>query len=244
MFKINSTSSKLLKGGETMKHFGLVLALSVVVAGGAYAEDSCKIDIYSGWNQISVPLVQTSPDPTVVFNGVSVYNSLQRYDATVGTYVLLDDISPELFGNVLLGEGYVLAGTEAKEVTVSSPILDGVPDTQNNKTDMWISLPGVQSSAAAGGWHLIGHPFNHITKVSKTDGTGDNISFTDGTTMKTWKEAAEANWVSGVALGLDSTTQTNFTVGFDLADSDQFEPGRAYWIGTYKSNLAMIINAN
>lgn len=226
-----------------MKTLGLVLALTLVV-GGASVAAPATFDVFTSWNLISCPLVPFNPDPMDVFTGINVVNTLSRFDAPTQTGILYDDLDPAAFGNVLLGDGYWLLSDGNYTVSYAG-VPDGVPDASDNMTDMWISLPGGQLDGIdAGGWHIIGHPFNHPTVVDSGSWTGDNIFLTDGTTLKTWGEAVAAGWCEGVMTGMDATTQTGFTVGYDLADTDTLEAGKGYWFLTYKDNLALIIPAN
>jgi len=153
------------------------------------------------------------------------------------------------FGGILLGEGYWL-NCEGSGGTVSNEIVgipDGVP-SGGTMTDMWISLPGHQTDGLdAGGWHIIGHPFNHATCVNKIAGgnesyVGDHIWFTDGTTLKTWEEAVYATWVDYKFSGNESFGGAD--VQYDGGGYDTYlRPGKGYWVNTYKDNLAMIIPA-
>jgi hypothetical protein len=144
---------------------------------------------------------------------------------------------------VLLGDGYYYYANETHSVVSYDGVPDGVPDGSGNMTDMWISLPGNQFDGKdKGGWHMIGHPFNHDVTSDKGSGTGDNLFFTDGTTLKTWGEAVDAGWVDGTLSGWDSGT--SFTITYDgLGDRMDLQAAHAYWLLTYRDNLAMIIPA-
>lgn len=241
MFKLTKIS-QFSKGGETMKTLVLVLALAFVL-GGACVADSITMDVYGGWNLIAAPLVPINPDPAAMFGAVPISGYLTRLDAATQNMQTYDEIDTSAFGNVLLGDGMWLYGFGSTTFTYTG-VPDGVPDGAGVKTDMWISLPGNQlDTDNAGGWHLIGQPFNHDTPVSKT-GVGDNIFFTDGTVLKTWAEAAVAGWVDGGMQFIDATTQNMLLCSYDLADDDTLRAGKGYQLRTYKDNLAMIIPAN
>jgi len=219
-----------------MKTLGLVLAM-VVVMGGACVADTATYDVLADWNCISAPLVPFNPDPMAVFTGINVVNTLSRYDAPTQTGILYDDLDPAAFGNILLGDGYWLLSDGTYTVSYDG-VPDGVPDGSGNMTDMWVSLPGAQLDPDdAGGWHLIGQPFNHDTNVMA------NLSLTDGTTLKSWEDAVAAGWCEGVMTAFDASIQTGTTVGFDLADDDHLRPAKGYWFLTFKDNLALIIPA-
>lgn len=227
-----------------MKTLVLVLAL-VVVAGGICTADTCTVDLYSNWNVVACPLVPFDPDPNSVFGGVDIDGRVARYDAPSQSFVSYDAIDPTAFGNCLLGEGYLLENYANVDSFSYSGVPDGVPDASNNMTDMWISLPGNQLDAAdAGGWHIVGHPFNHDTAIDLGSGTGDNVLFTDGTTLKTWDEAFAAGWVEDVMSYFDASTQSYSTLSYGLGDDDHFRSGKGYYLFTRKDNLAMIITAN
>lgn len=230
-----------------MKTLGLVLALAFVLAGACVA-DTVTFDVLGGWNLIAAPLVPFNPDPLVVFAGApdGIDGLLTRNDPTWGG-VTYDSLDPSLFGNILLGDGYWLY--QANTGTISyEGVPDGVPDSSGNMTDMWISLPGNQNDnqtepPLGGGWHLIGHPFNHDTPVDDGTWTGANIKFTDGTTLKTWDEAVQAGWVDSFMVGNNPVTG-GVNVQYDgLGDDDTLRAAHGYWLHTYKDNLAMIIPA-
>jgi len=227
-----------------MKTLGLVLAL-VIVASGACVAANVTYDIFDGWNLVCAPLVPFNPDPNDVFDGApyGVDGLLTRFDAPSSGNITYDSLDPQAFGNILLGDGYWLYSYGGGTIDFDG-VPDGVPDGSGNMTDMWISLPGNQLDGQdAGGWHLIGHPFNHDTPVDDGSGTGANIYFTDGTTLKNWSEAAAAGWVADAMITYDNVAG-NLNVQFDgLGDDDTLRPAHGYWLFTYKDNLAMIIPA-
>jgi len=248
MFKLNSIS-KSLKGGETMKTLGLVLALMLVIAGGVMA-DTVSFDTYSGWNLICAPQVPITPDGASVFaNFDLVYTtSLMRFDSPKQSMIAYDPWSDPVggdFGKVLLGDGYWVKD-DAKHISFEA-VPDGVPDSAGNKTDMWISLPG--AGKGDGGWNLIGQPFNHDTAISKTvdvDGNpqGDNIFVTDGNSLLTLKAASDLGWLDGAFQYYDGALQSMLSSGYFYNDDDHLRATHGYWVRTFKDNLALIIPAN
>lgn len=249
MFRLKSIS-RSLKGGETMKKtLGLVLAL-VLVVGGAAVADSVTFDTYAKLNMISAPLVPLNPDATSVFSNFDLVftTNLSRWDSPSQSMVSYDPWASTPggdFGNVLLGDGYWLIDPNQNTYTVTG-IPDGVPDGSGQMTDMWISLPGNQYDGKdAGGWNMIGQPFNHDTPISTdpNNPTGDNIFVTDGTTLLTLGEADAAGWLDGMFSYWDGSTQTMMTAGFFFNDDDSLRPGKGYYIKTKKDNLALIIPA-
>lgn len=238
---LNRFNSKIniSRGGETMKKLGLVLALVFMVGGAAIAAD-VSYDVYQGWNLIAAPIVPLDPDPVNVLNGLTIMNRIQRFDAASGGDVLYARGAESDFGSILLGDGYWLyVDSEAGATVTYSGVEDGVP-TNGVKTDMWLSLPGVQGDETTqGGWHLIGHPYNHETPVGVD---GANITFTDGTTVKTWKQAVDDGWVDGYMYGFEGG---EFSVGYTrFAEQSTLLPFHGYWLYTYKGNIAMIIDGN
>ncbi len=242
MFK-SYNISRMLSGGEKMKTLVLTL-LFVIVIGGACLAETATIDLYTGWNMISAPLVPLQPDPMVVFSNAAdgIDGLLSRYDPSLGG-IGYDSLDTSLFGNVLLGDGYWLNSyASGHQLIQYEGVADGVPDGDGNKTDMWISLPG---AGELGAWHQIGQPFAHDTPVDPNyDGTGSGIYFTDGTTLKTWSEAVEANWVDAKISGYDPASG-GIDVQYDgLGGDDTLRAGRGYWFLTFRPNLAMIIPAD
>ena len=58
---------------------------------------------------------------------------------------------------------------------------------------------------------MVGTPFNHDVYVNSDQsdmGDGDNIFFTDGSSLKNWGEAADAGWVDTIAAGDDGKVKT------------------------------------
>jgi len=238
MFRKISKTNVLRRGGEKMKVFGLVLAM-VVLAGGIAVADTVSYDVYAGWNLISAPLVPFNPDPASVFAGAPDGLDYRLYgnDPAAGGTVY-DSLDPGAFGNVLLGDGYWLNQDSTGTISFDG-VADGVPDSSSNLTDMWISLPGAGSGA--GGWHLIGCPYNHDIATDDGSSTGANVLFTNGSVVKNWSDAVAASWVSDVMIG-NNNPGGGFNVQYDgLGDDDSLRAGKGYWVRTYVDNIAMIL---
>ena len=233
-----------------MKTLGLVLAL-LVVGSGACVATSVTIDLYSPANSqlnyICAPLVPFNPNPMVVFAGADPEYNLYRWDAPTQNPFYFEQGGE--FGNILLGDGYYLSnGGSAASISYDG-VPDGVPDSGGIMTDMWISLPGKQTDAFVdppdgGGKHLIGQPFDHDTPTNGPGATGDNIWFTDGTTLKTWEEAYNADWVQSAMEYWDAPTQNPMTMTYQgWGNDDTLRAKTAYWLFTKKDNIALIIPA-
>ncbi len=243
-----------------MKTLVLVLAL-MMVAGGVSVADTVSFDLYGQWNLVSCPLVPFVPAPWNGLSGVEkgvfdpvdidFMGSMSRWDAASQGQIGWSQFNPGDFGNILLGEGYWVyqgdpQGPSPVQTVSYSGVPDGVPDANGVKTDMWISLSGQQGDGDLGGWHLIGHPFNHEVCISKEPGNllGDNITITDGTTLKTWGEAVAEGWVNDPMTTWDGVSQGENSVGYFFAADEYLRPGHGYWVRTNKDNLAMIIPAD
>jgi len=242
MFK-SYTISRMLRGGETMKTLGFVLAFVMAMSVASFA-DTAEFDLYgTSKNMVSLPQVPLNSDPLEVFASSSVDPSYNITRWTGVGYVSYDPDDPTGYGNMLLGDGFWCGGSKNAVISYEA-VADGVPDSNGQMTDMWISLPGAGNGN--GGRHLIGTPFAHEILVDKGSYNGDNIFFTDGTTLLTWGEACQDpyNWIGPTitywtGLGYDD-------VWYDGSNPEAMSlmPGRAYWVATSKDNLAMIIPAD
>lgn len=217
-----------------MKTLVLVLVLMLAV-GGACLAATGTIDLYAGYNLISIPNVPIDPIPANLFSAFSLDGIFSKFDATTGSDVGYSMWDPDSFGDVLLGEGYWLTSDSVTNVTFSG-LDDGVP-SGGVKTDMWISLPGNQYDGLdAGGICVVGNPY--ASSVNK-----GNFYFTEGTTLKSWQEAFDAGWVADAFNGYEGATGSSVLLSLSWGDTDDFAPARAYYFQTFKDNLAMIIVA-
>jgi len=230
-----------------MKTLGLVLVLVMVLGGACLAQtDVATFDVYSGWTLFSLPQVPIDPAVESVFSEFDMWftSGLQKYDATQQRYIIYDPLAPENFGGMLLGDGFWFNDPVGDIVTYSA-VRSGVPDTNDVKTDMWISLPGNQvGSEDTGGWHIIGQPFAEDSPVDPNFNlNGEGLFFTDGTSMKIWDDAVQAGWVEPQMLYWDHIAGRYRTMGYAFNDDDHLRAGNGYWIKTLKDNIAMIVPA-
>ncbi|MCE5200423.1 MAG: hypothetical protein ABFD54_01145 [Armatimonadota bacterium] len=241
-----------------MRTLCFAVAMLAIVASASVA-GSVTVDFYGpGWALVSAPQVPIEsravylwdPDFTEWLD-----SKLFAVNPTTGSQVPLSyGDNAETF-SILLGEGYLLNNTDGPTQVTYDAVADGVPSNPadaTTMTDMWISLPGRTETGTnldQGGWHLIGCPFNHVIPFDKAEGSfaaGDNIYFTDGTTVKTWADASTGNdaWVSPTMFGRDGRGQFQATYDGDPSEVDLFlRPGYGYWFQTKKDNLAMIVTA-
>lgn len=237
-----------------MRAFYLTVAL-LMVAGVAYATPGGDgdIDVYTGMNTIGISRVPFVAEPwnaggTGVFNpeftNIQLHGRLYKVDATTGAYNTWNRFSPAAFGNCLLGDGYWLNNTTGvQKSVVYTAVADGVP-SNNVMTDMWVSLPGNQLDGEdKGGNHLIGLPFDHQTNINKTLTNGDNIFVTDGTELKTLKDAATAGWCLDTFSYWDNASGQYRTARPRFGTVNYLSPDRGYWFTTKLDNLALIIPA-
>jgi len=267
-----------------MKTLGLVLAMLFLVGGCCLAATTTSVTISAigtEWNMIALPVVPLDPavggnqaahgiypaqDTSGVFGAFNTEShfTLKSYDYVGGGYLTFGYQNPAGFGNLLLGTGYWVTGTNLTGSVTYNGLLDGVPDFQSDgvtpvldstgnlgtslKTDMYVSLPG--QGLGTGGWHLIGLPFNHAVALSMSAKAKDGSRFllTDGTTVLDWHDAALSTapggkWINASAKGWDPVGGGYTTVGYG-SSTNVWQPGNAYWVQTLKDNLAMIIPGN
>lgn len=238
MFKFTS-KLKIAKGGEMMRTLGLVLVMMMVLTGAAFAA-STTISLVSGSNLMGPTLVPFDPNPEVCWDelqdpyaGFIPPGSMTRWDPVGGSFMDYDmEASPF---NILLGDGYWVTASADVDL-VYDGVPNGVPDSGGIKTDMWLSLPGLKESPTnlnSGGAQIISTPYDEEVSC-------DNVYFTDGTTLKSWMQAASDGWV-----GISMTYFQGGSFGDIYPENgDILSPGWGYWVQTYKDDLAMIVVAN
>lgn len=179
--------------------------------------------IGSGFNLISLPYVPTDASPSLIFGAVTLTSNLFRWDDVNQAFVTYDAASAGAFGKLTPGEGYALLTTSA-----GSMAFQGI----TMAADTRITIPKT-------GWSLIAQPFTNAV-------LWNHVSLTDGAQTLTLQEAINAGWIGRIAFTWDTASGDWSYVGTGGRGSsfdDWLRPWHAYWITTYKDNLAIIIPA-
>jgi hypothetical protein len=221
-----------VEGGEKMKKLGLLVLLALVVALPALSEN-VNIVLNAGEEEwFCAPLIPFNPDPAAVFASYPLgMGGVSRIEATEGSQYATGDPG---FGNILLGDGY--ATINVLDTTYICTY-SGVP--QSYLSDVWLSLPGVQSpydELDAGGEHWIGCPFNSAVSFD----TG--VFVTDGTQTITYAQALQLpyGWVELMSV-LEAGSQYGAgPSGFPVEDNC-LRPGHMYALITHKDNISLIV---
>lgn len=187
--------------------------------------------VRTGWNLIALPAIPTNPDPVAVLDEYAPLDTrVYRYEASTQGLIMYDVWQPDKFGNLLLTDGYWLdiPGGLAEQFT-----FEGITD--NNDTDMWVSLP-------IAGWTLIGHPYSYSVDWA-------NVEVTDGTKTISLADAAKTEnppWLQSIGYWWNSEVQGLKYLGLpdDWPDSDTLTAWHGYWIQSNKDNLALILPAS
>ncbi|MCX6092443.1 MAG: right-handed parallel beta-helix repeat-containing protein, partial [Candidatus Bipolaricaulota bacterium] len=179
------------------------------VGGGTTA---MSMDLNSGWNMISVPLVGADNVPETVFADVIAANQpLVIYEwvstgPSSGSYAIPTEIDA--------GRGYWLYLFAPVTINASGPLPSGTYNV----------------GLAEAGWHQVSTP--------KWPVAWSAVQFTDGADIYTFDEAVANGWVYPVAYSYNPSTK--LYVSADLADG-AMDPWTGYWICTRVQNLTMSI---
>ncbi len=187
--------------------------------------------VLPGWNLIALPAIPTNPDPHAVLDEypfVCENGDLKRWDAATQSLVTYDEWAQETFGNLLITDGYwlVLGPEDSGYFTY-----EGITD--NDDTDMWISLPRA-------GWTLIGCPFSYAVDFN-------TVEVTDGTATVPIANARDNQWLDTICYWWENTGGSGNlrTMGLDddWTESTMLQPWHGYWIRSMRDNLALIVPA-
>jgi len=217
--------------------FAAVGTISSVNADGALA---------TNWNLFCIPNIPLDPTPPAVLHiwdpagdgsGLDGARYLFRYDAATQSMPQYDHWDPGPFGNMLVGDGYWVKLAPGEQTLIQ---YQGMTD--NDTTDMWISLPKA-------GWSMIGHPYSYPEDEAAAVANPfpwASVEVTDGTVTKTMLEARNAGWLQSIVYWYDAPTQSMKTVGLpeDFQPCETLLAWHGYWVLTYVDNLALILTAN
>lgn len=210
--------------------FGFVLAVIVAASLPATAALTTVTSppgaIEAGWNLLTVPAIAINPTPESVFSGFDIDSRLTRWDAVLQGTFTYDAWSPEMFGNVLLGDGYWFESDASGSVSFSA--LD-----DNNSMDVWVSLPKA-------GWALIGNPFNR-------DFNWPDAKVVDGNVTISLQEAAKTEgWLNSLGYWWDNSAQGLCDIGIsdDFPWTETMLSWHGYWIETFVDKIALIFESS
>lgn len=185
--------------------------------------------INPGWNLISLPAIPTNPAVADVLDecpealGIGY---IYRWDCVVQGIKVYDTYNVEDFGNMLLTEGYWLQVVPGDSHIIS---FEGITD--NDNTDMWISLPKT-------GWTIIGCPFSYSVDWN-------NVEITDGTATVPLATARDNEWLHTICYYWDSVAGGLQQIGLDddWVGNSVLQPWHGYWVQSLRDNLALIVPA-
>jgi len=203
-----------------------VLAASVPATAALTTITSPPGTVCAGWNLLALPGIPVDPAPTSVFGSTAIDGCLYRWEAATQSLFIYDTWTPEMFGNMLLTDGYWLQ--TGADTTVS---FTGLND--NNSMDVWVSLPKA-------GWALIGNPFN-------AEFTWANAKVVDGNVTISLQQAAKTEgWLNSQGFWWDSTTQSlnDFGIPDDWVPYETLLPWHGYWVQSYVDKIALILESS
>lgn len=211
-----------------MKKVIVLTLVAIFALGMAVSAEEASCVLSPGFNLIAPPLVPIDPYPENVFSGINIEGRLSRYNPITTSMIDFSPWTPEEYGGVLLGDGAWLY-VDSEVTWTYEGLPNGVPDLNNVKTDMWVSLPKAGAT-------LIGHPFKDDVELV-------NCLVTDGTATKSWDDAVAAGWVAPLLTGYDAPSMSYYDVGTDFIYVQVLQAYHGYWVYSNKDNLAMIIPA-
>jgi len=227
-----------------MKTLGLVLVLVLALGVCGFAQTvNSTMNMQHNVSMLCVKNVPIDPNPEDLFDSSNYAPDYSMFVWNGGGYFEYDPGNPTVFGNILLGTGYVYnlpKGVNSDSDVIFTALPDGVPDASGNKTDMYFSFPKA-------GNYLIGCPFANNLNIDDGDQNGTNVLWTNGSVTLQWGDACDSGapggqWCNPVMQRWNGGGYTNLW-NDGSSDSGLMYAGSAYWVTTYQPNLAMIICA-
>mgnify|MGYP001071852610 CR=1 FL=1 len=204
---------------------GLLVCLATIVSAGV---TNFSYNVPPGWNLIALPGIPLDPAVESVITTIPVDGYLFRWDPINQSNIVYDMFAPEVFGKLLLTDGYWLYNSTGTTKVIS---FSGLND--NNSMDIWVSIP-------KSGWVLIGNPFNG-------NFTWENAKVTDGNVTKTIRDASQygSNWINSIIYGWNGVSQSLYDVGLpeDFPSSEQLSAWQGYWLKSNRDKIALILES-
>ncbi len=202
-----------------------LLAVSVPATAALETITSPEGTVSAGWNLLALPGIPVDPDPVNVLSAFEIDSVLSRWDAATRALVIYDMWAPEVFGNMLLGDGYWLETPVAGQISYQGL-------TDNDDMDVWISLPKA-------GWSLIGNPFS-------TPFPWEQAKVVDGNTTVSLYDATRTNgWMNSMGWWWDNETRSlrEFGIADDWTENVNLLPWHGYWVESYVDKIALILES-
>jgi hypothetical protein len=180
-----------------------------------------------GENQFSLPGIPVDARPTAVLSAWNLNGNLTRYDAVGQAEVFFASATPDLFGGMLVNEGYRM-GIEAGQPTGFQFIGFGA-----DHADAWVSLPKLGAAR-------IGHPYTFPVEWA-------SVQVSDGIKVVTLNEAAKVAfpaWLGATASYRDNAAQAARTLGLPgepTANDTKLRPWTGYTLTSQRNNIALIV---
>ena len=185
------------------------------------------LDLYSGTNIVSIPVVLEDMSPSNVYNELlepdRLTNNLHKWDALTQSWIVYTG-SDEEFGDITLGAAYRIDITEGAAINWQG----------------WINVRDLEVQLDYTGKNLFGTPATrdipiHFCKIKNT--ATDEV--------KPLQEAATAGWIESAIECWDASQQTSQFIDLtgDLTNVG-FETKKGYWITTLIENLVLMLPAD
>jgi len=181
-----------------------------------YIAPNATLQLKQGWNLISLPLQPINASPLSVFKdcieqGNYINNNLFRLDPGHG----YDKWTPENNYELETGQAYWLF-------------------IQHECNASYKGVPGSTSIELRQGWNFVGFPADDLNFSMIY---WPNVTVSNGTTMMSIRQAAAAGWLQPTLYYFDNGYKA---VSLDSDDEQYIEPGRGYWILSFKDGLELM----